>query len=148
MDVISGPLIILDERDCAALGRQLVEAIRLGYVAPGRVPPRALVEFADQVNRVARSATFRADPQVSPDSGTTEPVSGTVLPASGEPVKPLTTKEAAALAGVSEGFMRRRFREGDPHGSRGRRGAWFVDAAELGAWLASQRRKDQERKAA
>jgi len=31
VDVISGPLIILDERDCAALGRQLVEAIRLGY---------------------------------------------------------------------------------------------------------------------
>ena len=60
MDVLSGPVVVLDSDDCAVLGRQLVEAVRLAYVARGRPPPHHLLDFASAVNRAARSSPSSA----------------------------------------------------------------------------------------
>jgi Helix-turn-helix domain len=145
VDVLSGPVVVLDGADCVILGRQLVEAIRLGYTTRGRPPPRQLLDFADAVSRVARSsARFRTDMQASPSRGHAEPPGEPdPAPSDQEPLL-LSTREAARLAGLSKEYMRRCYREGDPRASRGHHGAWFVDAADLDAWI-SARRKECER---
>jgi hypothetical protein len=148
VDTLTGPAVVLDADDCVVLGRQLVDAIRLGYTSRGRPPPEMLLDFASKVNTVARasSARFRMNAQASPASGTGRPRPAPGLPRSDQPVR-LTATEAAKLAEVSVEFMRRCLRAGDPHGSRGHRSAWLVDTAELAAWI-SRRRRENERKAA
>jgi hypothetical protein len=49
-------VVTLDEGDAAAFARQLVEVIRLGYLARGRTPPRLLVEVANAVSSAVRSS--------------------------------------------------------------------------------------------
>jgi excisionase family DNA binding protein len=147
VDVLSGPVVILSGDDCAVLSRQLVEAIRLAYVARGRPPPRHLLDFAEEVSRAARSSA------TSPTAALASAAAGTVrfrtspdLPACDEPVW-LTVTEAARVAEVSDGYMRRLARRGDVQASRGRRSAWLIDASSLAAWI-SRRRKEREGKAA
>jgi hypothetical protein len=146
VDVLGAPVVVLDGADCAAVGRQLAEALRLAYGVRGQQPPRDLERFANALSRAGRSAKFRSDAQASPGRGTGEFRNGLPLSRSEEPVT-LTIREAAQLAGgISEGYMRRCCRRGDVQASRGRRG-WAVDIASLWAW-ASERRKETDRKAA
>src|SRR5207302_3963697 len=103
-----------------ALGDMLVTAIRLGWVARGQMPPRLLRAFADEVSHAARSsARFRDDAQVSAGNGTARFRSEPFPPFSEQPVR-LTVREAATLAEVSEGYMRRCCRRGDVTASQGR----------------------------
>ena len=148
MEVLGGPAVVLDGADCAVLGRQLVEAIRLGYVARGRTPPRLLLDFASEVSRAARGfATVPADAQVSLRGELARVPAGPLPSSCGEPVW-LTAAEAARIAEVSVQTMRKCLRARDPRGSRGgHRSAWRVDASELAAWL-SRRRKERTQKAA
>lgn len=145
MDSLDGPVIILDGADCAVLGRQLVEAIRLGYTRRGGAPPHALLEFADRVNAIAR---FRATAQASPGHETGRfPVSPSLPSSDQEPVW-LTATEAARIAEVSVQLMRMCLRKGHLKGTRGHRSAWRVDAVDLAAWMVSRRRDDDDTKAA
>ncbi len=148
MEVLGGPVVVLDGADCAVLGRQLVEALRLGYVARGAAPPRALLDFADQVNRADRSSASgsawacRSGPVAEPRN----PPAAGGPPSSGQPV--LTATEAARAAEVSAGYLRRVLRRGDVEASRGGpRGSWLVHTDSLAAWI-GQRREETKRKAA
>ncbi len=149
MDILSGPVVVLDGDDCVILGRQLVEAIRLAYVTRGRTPPRHLLDFANAVSRAGRSTPeFRADAQVSLGDGTAEFRDGPSLPLSDQPVR-LSVREAANLADVSEGFMRRSCRRGDVQAFQAAPGgAWVVDIASLAAWISARRRKEHDNREA
>lgn len=128
--------ITLDEREVSDVGRQLVEAIRLGWVVRGDHPPRLLLQLADQVNKAARSSGSRNLPEFRDRAS---------VPSSGQPV--LTVQEAGRVAGVSEGFVRRLARRGAVEAVRGSRSAWLIDASSLTAWM-GQRRKEHQRTAA
>src|ERR1022692_4449999 len=144
MDVLNGPAIVLDADDCVILARQLGEAIRLGYTVRGRPPPERLLDFANQVSTIARSAArSRANVQVSPRRDTGE--SRDVPPErhSDQPVR-LPIREAAALAQICESLVRSWCRRGDVQASRGPRGAWEVDLASLAAVISVRRRKEHE----
>lgn len=152
MEVIHGPVVVLDGADCAELARQLTRTIKLAYGAPGRPPPpRLLLDLADEISRAAlSSASAEPRPEASPlvRAG----VRNAELPAvadpssSGQPV--ITATEAAETAGVSASYLRRALRRGDVQASRDRYGAWQVDADDLAAWLSERRRKERNRRAA
>jgi hypothetical protein len=150
VETVAGPVIVLDAHDCALLGRQLVEAIRLGYVLRGQPPPRHLLEFAEQVNAAVRGfADIPASPQVTEPHETAKAAVARSSAASDQPVIRLTADEAAKIAGMSVQHMRACLRRGEPQGSReGYQGAWRVDSDELAAWLSQKRRKENDRKAA
>lgn len=144
MKVLSGPALVLDGDDCMTLSGPLVEAIRLGYRARGLEPPRALLEHAEAVSRVARRfASVRVNPQVRAPG---EPATARVRssqPLSSEPVW-LSADEAARIAGISVHRMRKCLREQDPKGSRGARSAWRVEAGVFAAWLSRSRTESEE----
>jgi hypothetical protein len=144
VEVVSGPAVLLDGHDCAVLGRQLAQALQAAYGAPGRPMPRHLAEFAGMLNRAARgSREFRVDAQVGGLAGTGEFRDGLPRPSSEEPVR-LTIREAALLAGVSEGYMRRCCRRGDVQASRAHRGAFAVDIASLAVWVGEHRKQREK----
>lgn len=141
-----GVVIGLSRADATVLAGQLADTLQLAYGTRQARPPRVLEAFANEVSRAAGSAKFRTDAQVSPRRGTAGFREAAPLPLSDQPVR-LSTKEAAFMADVSEGFMRRCCRRGDVEASQGHRGAWAVDIASLAAWI-SQRRREHDRKAA
>jgi len=141
VEILSRPVVItLDDNDAAVLAGQLAAMIQRDYRHGGNLPPRALRDFADMLSG---AASQHGDRQASGRRGTAAFRRGPSLPPLSEPVR-LTAREAAELARVSEGFMRRCCRRGDVQASRAHRGAWAVDIASLAAWI-SQRRKDHER---
>lgn len=153
MDVLSGPVVVvLPEGDAAALARQLVQVIQLGYVRRGAQPPRLLLDFASAVSRAARgSATPEpqraASPQVTAGRGTAELPASADPSWSGQPVGLLTASEAARTAGVSASYLRRVIRRGDVQASQDRWGVWHVDPDGLAAWCGQRRRKERAKAA-
>lgn len=141
---LSGPLVVLDGDACAALAPCLVQAVRL-YTARGVPPPRLLLDHADEVSRAA--ARFRADAQVTARRGTGQFRGGPSSRPFGQP-EWFTVREAARVAEVSEGYVRRLARRRDVEASRGRSGAWLIDASSLAAWAGSRNRKERKRRAA
>lgn len=146
---------MLDGADCAALGHQLADAIRLGWTVRGAAPPHALLELADRVNaavRAAETGTGSGDVRAGRGRGP-EHRQFRVSPAASscdQPVKlgtKLGTKEAAQAAEVSDGYMRRLCRQGVLGTRDEARGSWSIDSRELAAWD-SRRREERERKAA
>jgi hypothetical protein len=147
VDVLGGPVVVLSGEDCAELGRQLAEAIRLAYRVRGRQAPRHLLAFSDQVNAVVRAARGRTETQVTSSHGPVRGRERPSLPLSDQPVT-LTTSEAAQLAGVHERTVRKWIQRGDVATSQDHEGApHLVYLASLAAKI-SQRRKDDESKAA
>jgi hypothetical protein len=140
---LSGPSVVLDGDACAALAPWLVRAVRV-YVARGVPPPRPLLDLADEVSRAAR---FRADAQATARCGTGQFRSEPFSRPSDQP-EWLTVREAARVAAVSEGYVRRLARRRDVEASRGRSSAWLIDAGSLTAWAGSRNRKERKRKAA
>jgi hypothetical protein len=148
MDRLDGPALVLDAADCVILARQLVEAIRLGYTVRSRPPPERLLDFANEVSRVARSAaSCRATVQVRPRRDAAERRDVAPGRDSDQPVR-LTIQEAAALAQVGESQARLWCRRGDVQASRGPRGAWEIDLVSLVAVMSARHRKEGYRKAA
>ena len=146
MDVLGGPVVVLSGDDCAELGRQLAEAIQLGYRARGHLPPRRLKAFSDQVNGAVRAARGRTDGQVNTPRGPARGREGLSVPISDQPVT-LTTSEAAQLAGVHERTVRKWIQRGDVATLQDHEGApHLVYLASLAAKI-SQRRKEDESKA-
>jgi hypothetical protein len=140
-------VVTLTEDDAAVLSRQLVEAIRLAYVARGRPPPHQLLTLSTAVSQAARSfAEVRTEPQVGTPRELA-PVRGGPVPSSSlEPVW-LSAEEAARVGKVTVQQMRKFLRRGDLKGERsGHRGSWLVGTNELGAWL--ERRRKERQKAA
>ncbi len=147
MDVLSGPVVVLDGNDCAVLGPQLVAAIKLAYVTRGRPPPRHLLDFADQVNALVRAAKGRTDAQANTPHGPAAGREWPLLPAlDPEPAK-LTTNEAARLAEVDARTVRKWIQKRDLEASRDHKGAYLVDIGSLAAVI-GRRRKENQRKAA
>jgi hypothetical protein len=144
LEVVNGLTLSLTPDEVTVLRRQVAEALKFGYVARGRQPPRMLSELAKHLAGVSRC---HEDAQASGGDGTAGFRDGAALQLSEQPVR-LTVKEAACLAKVSEGYMRRLIRRGDVEAVRGRRGAWAVDIPSVSVWIASQRRKENDRKAA
>lgn len=146
MEVISqgGVVVVLTADEADAAGRMLGEAIKYGYLARGWQVPPLLAEWR---GLLARSAKDRAFSQVTGGDVPAEVRDEASLPFSDQPVR-LTVKDAAFLAKVTEGYMRRLIRRGDVEAIRGHRGAWAVDISSASVWIASQRRKEQDRNAA
>jgi hypothetical protein len=146
MEVISrrGVVVVLTDDEADATGRMLGEAIKIGYLARGWAVPPLLAEWR---RLLASTAQDRANPQVTAGVGAHDLRDEADMPLSGEPVR-LSVKEAACLAKVSEGHMRKLIRDGKVEAIRGRRGAWAVDIPSVSAWIASQRRKERDHKAA
>jgi hypothetical protein len=144
LEVVSGLTLSLTPDEVTTLHRQLREALKLGYGVHRRQPPWLLSELG---RHLAHAVQCRENPQASRPDGTASFRDGPPLPASDQPVR-LTVREAACLARVSEGYMRRLIRRGDVEAVRGHRGAWQVDIPSASVWIASQRRKEHERKAA
>lgn len=142
----NGVVIGLSQADATTLASELAATLKLAYGTRRARPPRFLEAFAGEISREASSATFRKDTQASTRRGTGEFRDGPAAPSSEQPVR-LSVREAAHLANVSEGLMRRCCRRGDVQASQGHRRAWAVDIASLTAWM-SQRRKEHESKAA
>lgn len=136
-------VVVLNAGEADAAGRMLSEAIRYGYSARGWPVPPLLAEWR---RLLARSAQDRVNWQAAGGAGPGEVCDGAPAPFSDQPAR-LTVKEAANLAEVSEGHMRRLIRRGDVEASRGHRSAWAVDIPSLAAWISS-RRKEHDRKAA
>ncbi len=138
---------MLDGTDCAMLGRQLVEALRLAYVARGRPAPVQLVDLADLVNKAARASAERCvNTQVRGVIGGRGLRGGADRSDSGQPVM-LTVTEAARVALVSTRYMRELARKKVVDATRKPGGAWAVNAWSLAGWI-SRRLPDRERKAA
>lgn len=151
MEVTSGtPAITFrDEGEAAAYARQLVEAIRLGYVTRGTHPPLLLLESASGLNRLIRGSAGGSGQTASsvPLPGTSEPASSPDPQPCNQPV--LTAKEAARYAEVSAEYLTRICRRG-VLGPRTRKvkGKWSVDSRELAAWCEAGRRKENTQEAA
>jgi hypothetical protein len=143
VELLGGPVVVLDGPDCAVLGPQLVEAIRLAYTVRSGTAPHALLDFSDQVSRIGR---FRVSAEAGAGRETGRLRAGLSSPSSDQPVW-LTADEAARIAGVSVQYMRRCLRRGDLKGTQGHRSAWRVDAVGLAAWMISRRREDQHKAA-
>ena len=142
-------VVTLDEGDAAALARQLARAIRLGWVTRGQPPPRLLLDFAESLNRAARSSasgtqTRTSDLAAEPGN----PQASTPLPRWEQP-ETLTVRDAAAAVGVSTSYLRRLIRKGaiDVMAPGHHQSAYAVYTDSLTAW-ASRRRRSHERKAA
>jgi hypothetical protein len=147
---LAGPIVALDGRDCAQLGRALVQAIDLAYTSRGTSPPAVLLEFSNRVNALNRAFPFRefpADAQVRPTCETAKPGDWRFSQVSDQPVM-LTATEAARIAEVSVQYMRAICRRGDDlQASRGgHQGAWLIDADDLAVWI-SRRREVTEQEA-
>lgn len=136
-------LVFADASEAAAFAGQLREVVRLAYGVRQAEPPWLLRTGAEKISAAARgSAEFRTDMQVSASRGTAGFHEGRSLPLSDQPVR-LGTREAAQLAQVSEGLIRRLCRRKNVQASGGNGSPWAVDIASLAAWI-SQRRKDNE----
>ena len=144
LEVVNGLTFSFTQDEVTVLRRQVAEALKFGYVVRGRELPRLLAEVGREL---ACADLSRENSQVSVPNGTAGFRDETPLSVSDQPVR-LTVKEAACLARVSEGYMRRLIRRGDVEAIRGHRGAWAVDIPSASVWIASQRRKEHERKAA
>jgi hypothetical protein len=143
-----GVVVSLTQADATLLAEQLTRALQLAYGARHADPPRLLEAFANQISRAGRgsgSARFRADAQVRPSRGTAGFRDDPLLQSSDQPVIRFSIQEAANLANVSEGLMRRNCRRGDVQASRaGPRSAWAVDIASLATWISARRRKEHD----
>jgi hypothetical protein len=161
---LSGPVVVLDARDCEVLGPQLGAVVR-GYTARGQVAPERLLELADRVNAAARTAAGSAKPgSVVP--GGSRPMRDTVpaghaagrdlarsrpgapVSSSGQPDRLLTTMEAAKAARVGDDYIRRLCRSGTFGTRHSITGAWGIDPRDLAAWIAARSRKETTPEAA
>jgi hypothetical protein len=150
VDVLPGPVVIISGPELEVLDRQVRDAIRLGYTARGRHAPDFLLQFAMRLNRAAGGSGSSAS---RPWPGPLAELAGfrewPAPSSSGQPVVTLTVREAANLAGTSEGFMRRACRRGDVQASRaGPKGAWAVDFASLAVYASRRHRKEDDHREA
>lgn len=141
-----GVVLSLSQAEATTLAGQLAAALQLAYGTRQLRPPRLLKEFTGALGRAAGSAKFRKDTQVRAGSGTVRFRDMPSLPSSDQPVR-LPVREAANLADVSVGYMRRCCRRGDVQALQGHRG-WAVDIASLATWISARRRKEHDSKAA
>jgi hypothetical protein len=137
-------VVVLTGDEAEAIGRMLGEAIKYAYQARGWPVPPLLAEWR---GLLARSAKGRAFPQVPGSDVAAGVRDGPPLPLSEQSAR-LTVREAACLARVSEGHMRRLIRRGDVEAIRSHGGAWAVDISSASAWITSQRRKERDQKVA
>lgn len=144
MEVTSGApgITFRDEGEAALFADKLAEALKLGYGVRRAEPPWILRTAGDKLSAaLGGSARFRKDAQVSARRGTGEFRDGPSSPLSDQPVR-LSIREAAQLAQVSEGLMRRLCRRKDVQASGGNGSPWVVDIASLAAWISRRRRED------
>ncbi|MFJ4924084.1 helix-turn-helix domain-containing protein [Streptomyces sp. NPDC088736] len=126
----------LSPEDCARLEAVLLKTLRDMQIRDGGAPEH-LVDVVAVVRGCARE--FRTSTLVTGGSGTTQRRNGS---AGGSSVvsERLTTQEAARLARVSDGYVRRLARRGDVMASRsGGKGEWLIDASSLAVWVAERR---------
>jgi hypothetical protein len=100
--------------------------------------------MADDLSIAAREAAEFREFRASTRGRGTRKFRETPTPqASDQPVRWLTTKEAADELGMSDGYARRLARRGDVHASRGRSGAWLIDADSLTVWRQSAPHREE-----
>lgn len=148
MDVLGGPVVVLSGPELGELGRQLSEAIRRGWGARQAPPPRALLDLAITVNKLAGSAGsgsgrrsgMAAEPERFRDGGLAGAWSQPAI---------VSIAEAARAAEVSEGYVRRLVRRRDIEASQDRPGgAYRVQTDSLAAWMDRRRKEASEPEAA
>jgi hypothetical protein len=150
---LHGPVVVLDGRDCEALGPQLAAVVR-GYNARGQAVPARLLELADRVNgaRTALGGSRPARDSVPAGAGTERdrPQSrpGVPVPPSGQPDRLLTTMEAAEAASVGDDYIRRLCRSGTFGKRHSITGAWGIDPRDLASWMDARSRKETRPEAA
>lgn len=141
-----GLVLSLSQAEATTLARELAAALQLAYGTRQARPPRLLEAFANDLSRAAvppGSASARRSGPVTEPPQFRE---AAPLALSDQPVR-LSTKEAAFMAGVSEGYMRRCCRGREVEALEGHRG-WAVDIASLTAWISRRRKETDNRKAA
>ena len=151
---VRGRRIVIDvsEADGREVHQQLAAMIHRD-IARGLPAAPELLRFADQFGAAVQASAGSAEAPQMPSTGPRGTRGrfrgGPFLSSSAQPVR-LTVREAAHLADVSEGFMRRTCRRGDVEASRAwPQSAWAVDIASLAAWMSARRRKEHDtRKAA
>jgi len=151
MDVRARRIVIdVSEADGAKVHGQLAAMIRRERDR-GLPVPTELLRFAERFGTAVQDASS-AHASHMPTSGVRGTSGrfreGQILPGSDQPVR-LSVREAAHLANVSEGFMRRACRRRDVQALRaGPQSAWAVDIASLAVWIGKRRRKEQENREA
>lgn len=149
MIISDGPGIMLSATDCALLDSALRDALRFGWLGRRAVPPHALVKLADAVHTTAvRYSPEDRKPAVTMRAGPVWAYTDSASPTCGQEVQ-LTTAQAAARIGVSEGYLRKLARQGAVEavgpGVGSARG-WTFPASAVAAWAA--RREETNREAA
>ena len=141
MELHDTPVLVISGPELTALDRQLRDAMRLAYGAPGRVVPRVLLEFVVAVNTAAGSAG--SGPERWPAHGAEQGRFRAGVPL-GPWAQPATVSVtvAAQAAEVSEGYVRRLVRTGTLDAVRDRPGgAYRVMTDSLAVWM-DRRRKE------
>jgi hypothetical protein len=98
-------------------------------------------DFLNQLQAAAGASVPR-----NPDDGSARVPQPVAVPACiNGPV--ISVKEAAGLAGISEGFVRRLCRRGRAFSAARPQQSWVIDAGEFTAWAEWRRRKENNGKA-
>ena len=138
-----------DEAEVPDLARQLVEAIRRGWVVRRALPPVLLLRLSDEANAVARGS---APGGSSAGHGAARNLPGLrPLPSvvsSDQPVRLLTPGEAGQVVGASASYMRRLCRQGVLGTRDETRSAWRIDSRELAAWDSARHREERTHRTA
>jgi hypothetical protein len=142
--VIAGPLLP-QYRD------HLRRAVALAYGSPGQpAPPQPLLDLLRIVSRGAERASAHRQErmQVTVASGHAAVRAAAAPEALGAEPETVSTKDAAAIARLSERHMRRVAREHAIEAWTDHHGAWRFEIDSLAAWVAARHRKETMRKAA
>lgn len=133
--------VFLSAEDCARLDGLLLRALADSSRRDGGVPVQ-VERIAAELHHAALK--FRASVQVDAGSGTSRDRNGSAARTSVVTDR-LSVTQAAGLAGVSEGYMRRLVRRGCFTATRsGQRGAgWLLDGGQVAAWAAERNRRQE-----
>lgn len=126
--------VFLPEQDAAQVDFVLRRAVMVLAARDGMVPA-PLVRLSEDVHKVADR--FRAEALVSPGSGIGPSGCSPGAEASGT-ADQLTTRQLAALAQVSDSFIRRLVNRGTLPGVRTTGGGWAIDSGAAAVWLAGR----------
>lgn len=134
MTFLKGPAVVLGPPECARLDNLIMRAL-LDARLRGHPVSAAVEALAADVHQVAE--LFRTNMLIKPGSGTCgSNVDAEV--AAWWLEEQLSTEQAALVAGVSPGYMRRLIRRGDLEAARVHGGGWVVSGTALAVWLAGR----------
>lgn len=131
-----------DEAEVPDLARQLVEAIRRGWVVRRVPPPVLLLRLSDEASKAGRetglSSGFAGQGAARNLPGLR---GGASVPSCDQPVQVLSPREVAARAGVSAAYVRELCRKRVFGTWDEIREVWRIDSRAAAAWMDSRSRK-------